>query len=397
MRDLLKRSITLNPAFTESYELLAFIGLVNNEQLDEAISYLQKALTYQPGNQRYALRIAEINARQDKLAEAMAIADKIAKTADDAQIKSDAENLLSNIRRNEEQRRQYETAIKSAGGGVPVLSRGIVEKEPTVEELEKAAAEANIVSINEALRKPAAGETRIIGRIENISCAKQPVVYTIRTDTENFKVSSADFQGLVLNTFDGQSAGRVEVGCDAKIAAAPAVLTYKAKPDPRKIIRGELVAVEFVPKDFRLLEGKELEEATARVNSSGQIVDTASPQNADSQMRNAMMAAMKAAMRKPAAGQRQMLGFIERAECTNKGTFFFFKSQSQSLKLSVASQTLEIRAFTPDAGRVQLGCAMKNVDVPVVVTYKDAADAKTKSNGELVSLEFVPPNFVPED
>jgi tetratricopeptide (TPR) repeat protein len=50
MRESLKKAIQLNPTFTESYELLAFVNLVNNEQLGEAVSYLQTALKYQPGN-----------------------------------------------------------------------------------------------------------------------------------------------------------------------------------------------------------------------------------------------------------------------------------------------------------------------------------------------------------
>jgi hypothetical protein len=44
--------------------------------------------------------------------------------------------------------------------------------------------------------------------------------------------------------------------------------------------------------------------------------------------------------------------------------------------------------------QVQIGCGMKNIDIPVVVTYKDAPNAKAKTGGELVSLEFMPANFV---
>ena len=60
MRELLNKAIAISPSFTESYELLAFVNLVNNEKLDEAVAHLQTALKYQPGNQRYAVRIAEI-------------------------------------------------------------------------------------------------------------------------------------------------------------------------------------------------------------------------------------------------------------------------------------------------------------------------------------------------
>jgi cytochrome c-type biogenesis protein CcmH/NrfG len=40
MREMLKKAIALNPTFTESYELLAFVNLVNNEELDDAVAQL---------------------------------------------------------------------------------------------------------------------------------------------------------------------------------------------------------------------------------------------------------------------------------------------------------------------------------------------------------------------
>lgn len=113
MRSLLKKAIKINPAFTESYELFAFVNMVNNEQLDESIKYLQKALQYQPGSQKYTLRIAEIFLRQRKFKET----GKIAATSDDAEVKSRAENLTGQISqvqevfvRQEESRKKKEDA-----------------------------------------------------------------------------------------------------------------------------------------------------------------------------------------------------------------------------------------------------------------------------------------------
>jgi len=42
MRDALQSAITLKPAYTESYELFAFVNLVNNEQHDEALELNRK-------------------------------------------------------------------------------------------------------------------------------------------------------------------------------------------------------------------------------------------------------------------------------------------------------------------------------------------------------------------
>ena len=118
MRALLKRAIEINPGFTESYELLAFVSLVTNEGLDAAVLLMRTALRLQPGSQRYTMRLAELYLRQDKFDIAAAIAEKVAKTADEPDIKGQADRLLSQLTqrkemlaRNEENRKRYEAAL----------------------------------------------------------------------------------------------------------------------------------------------------------------------------------------------------------------------------------------------------------------------------------------------
>ena len=110
--------------------------------------------------------------------------------------------------------------------------------------------------------------------------------------------------------------------------------------------------------------------------------------------RSIMLTAIRQNLRKPAAGEKQEMGFIERSECSNKGTFVFMKVGANILKLANSTpQTLLMRAYTPDVADLQLGCGMKQVDIPVVFVYRENADPKAKSVGDLVSLEFVPKTF----
>ena len=97
-------------------------------------------------------------------------------------------------------------------------------------------------------------------------------------------------------------------------------------------------------------------------------------------------------IRKPVGSERREMGFIEKSECTNKGMFIHVKVGAQILKLAYP-QGMVMGAYTPDIQGVQLGCGMKTLDIPVVVTFKPAAEAKAKVAGELVSLEFVPKSF----
>jgi len=401
MRESLKKSIALNPTFTESYELLAFVSLVNNEQLGEAISYLQTALKYQPGNQQYALRIAEIYLRQNKFAESSTIAEKIARTADEPEIKAQAENLVGQLKqmqevtaRNEAARKQYEEATKNLDQ--PVLNRRRTDGKPSSpEESAKAEEESHIRAINRSIRRAKANEKQIIGQIQKIVCKNGNITYNVKTDGEAFTLSSKDFQALEL-TSHISVAVNAEVGCEANIAGINLVITYKPQAKSTTDNRGELLAIDFVPKNFRFIEASEGGNETEEIYVSEAAAPLSPVKNEDfdQQRRAAMIQAIKNAMRQPQAGERRELGFIERVECGSKGMFFYIKNVVQTFKLSAASpQAIEIRGFTPEIEQLQLGCNLKQVDIPVVFTYKENADSKTKSNGALMALEFVPKSF----
>ena len=402
MRELLKKAIALNPRFTESYELLAFVNLVNNEQLDEAIGYLKTALKYQPGRQQTEMRIAEIYLRQNKFDAARAITEKIAKTADESQLKSQAENLTSQIQQrqeiiaeNENARRQYEAgrASGNTGNGQMMLVRRANSdaKIPTPEESAKIEAEEKLRSLNRSLRKPKDDEKQIVGQIQKIECKGKSVFYIVNSAGEIFTLTSKDFQSLTLTTYiaDNENA---EIGCGAKVADLNLVLTYRPQTDGKTTNRGELLVIEFVPRTFRLMNAAELavepEETLTKTASS------ATNENTDAARRAAMMQAIKNALRQPEAGEKRELGFIEKVECGGKGMFFYFKTATQTLKINAASpQAIKIRAFTKDAEQSQFGCGMKPMDVPAVFIYREKPDSKTNSNGDIVSMEFVPKNF----
>ncbi len=416
MRELLKKAIEINPGFTESYEMLAFVSLVSNEDLDEGLAAMHKALGLQPGNQRYAMRIAELYLRQEKFDQAAAIAEKVARTADEPQIKSQADNLIEQLRqrkeilaRNEESRKKYEAAIaagaKDGGSRPPLIVRGSDGKAPTPEEISKAQQEYIIRAINRELRKNSTQEIRLLGNLEKIDCKRGTVTYTVKADGQSFILTSKDFQGVALVTFitDG---GDAEIGCDAKVSVNKAVLTYKPKTTAKGISRGELVSVEFVPAYFQFVDLSvdpneapnvaESPQSTESVPATSEVVSNM-PSNDDfaAERRNAMMAHIKESLRKPNAGEKQEMAFIEKSECSNKGMFFYFKTPTQILKLSnPAANKLEMRAFTPDVEHLQIGCGMKAVEIPVVVTYAEMRDKKSKTNGELIALEFVPKSFV---
>jgi len=399
IRDLLRRAIAANPAFSESYELLAFVSLVNNDQLEEAATALRTALKYQPHNSRYIIRIGEIFARQNKFKEAQAIATKIATTTDEPMLKTRAERLIAEITERESIAAQNEAARIAneshgfgSGRGTDhqvLVRRNPGEDKPTSDQIAMAEKIAKLRAINRSLRPPRAGEKHVLGRISKIDC-KSNVIFSVKTDSENFSLASSDFRQLTILTFVPDN-GRGEVGCNSSLSDYVAVITYRDIPAPKAGPRGELVALEFVPNDFRFVDlNAEPDAPTYVIEETG---GQAAGSGGTAERRNAMMQAIRNGLRKPADGETQELGSIESSECTKEGMFFFIKTTAGILRLASPGQSMNLRAFTPDIESLQIACGMKPLDVPIVFIYKSGPDAKRKVAGDLVSIEFVPKTF----
>lgn len=414
MRDALKKAIALRPDFTESYELLAFVNLVNNDQLDESVALLKKALQYQPGNQRYALRIAEIMVRQAKYADAAAIASKIATTTDDPEVKSRAESLAVDIRQRQEydqRRAEAEKRYSSQGGlsGASTLRRPAGEKQLSEEEIAKITEIQTLRSINGELRKPADTEKRLLGFVEKIDC-KRGVVFDIKSGGETFSLVSKDFQGLEMNVFTPEAAD-LPIGCGTDVGSIQVAITYKERSIPGSTARGDLIALEFVPKNFRLLTEDEMKAQPSfiRVGPPPTSTDATSPpplkrqappapQDQEATRRKFMMDQIRGSLRQPLEGEKRATGYFDHIECTPKGNFFYFKTGDVMLKLlSDPEHRPDIKLYTQDLEGVQFGCQTKAIEFPAILVYKDAPVGKTRSAGDLLTLEFVPKTFVLEN
>ncbi len=417
IRELLAKAIALRPDFTESYELLAFVSLVTNDQLDSAISHLRTALKYQPGNQRYAVRIAEILMRQDKFEEAKSIAEKLAATTDDPGVRSQAEGVLSSLRmreeitaRNEAERKRFEerrNSVMSAGGGsAPVLLRRPDGTGPKVSpELEKFTSESLIFSINKFLRKPVGNEHRVLGSLGPIVCNDSTVTFAVESNGKKFSLSSKDFASLTLANYL-TAEETINVGCGANLNGMDLVLTF----DPSMASgtsAGNLIAIEFVPAGFRFMTEDErpvLPKGFTIAEDEGKNgnrpppppgpIGPANEVDAEARRREFMINSIRGQLKAPVAGEKRVLGFLEGTECNKRGMFFNFRTDSSILKLSASSaENLAIRVFSPDLGGLRFGCGMSALDYPVVIVYTDEPDRKNKTAGDIRSLDFVPKSF----
>jgi Flp pilus assembly protein TadD, contains TPR repeats len=407
MRGALKKAIALAPDFGESYDLLAFIALVNNDQTDEAAALLQKAIKLQPGNEKYVIRLAELYIRQGKFDLASAIAAKYSKSDDD-EIRSRASALESQIN----SRKTYEQQLaaynqrrdsRSSGqesSGEPVLRKREQQKPMSEEEIAKATAEASNRSINEALRQPQAGEKRVLGTIQKIECKGASITYQISvTGAGTLALLSKDFQNLPVTSF-APGADNISIGCGVDLSALYALVTYKEPSAPKPGAKSELISLEFVPKTFRLLTEQEMNAKTQTakvVEGSAEIISPARrdpPPAVQNSIRESMVQYIRSNIREPGAGEKRELAFLQKIECTNKGVFFNMKTSTSLLRLLNSDpRSLAIKVYAPDLGGVQFECNSSVLDFPAVVIYTDKPDSKLKTAGTILSLDFVPKNF----
>ena len=407
MRDALNKAIALNPTFTESYELLAFMNLVNNDSLDEAAALMQKTLKIQPGNQNYAMRLAEIYLRMNKYAEAGAIVDKIAKTTDQPDMRKRAENLglIVKQRRELEERLAAERKLHpdsvQENYSIPSALGSPTEKPMTEAEIAAAKSEAKMRAVNQMIRQLRAGEKRIIGHLQKIDCRSGLIGFGVKTPNETLTLMRKDFQSLELGVFV-EATKSVQIGCDANLAGFNALVTFK--PASASNGRAELIAIEFVPNDFRLMTGNELKQPPPRivpiesVDSNG-VAITLSPNGKLPDLaklrRDSMLLGIKAALRQPGEGERREIGYLDKIECAEKAVFFHIRTATQTLRLLDAiPKSRPIQIFAPDLEGTRFDCALRPVEFPAVFIYLDAPDAKAKTAGSITSLDFVPKSFV---
>jgi tetratricopeptide (TPR) repeat protein len=246
MRESLRKSIALNPNFAESYNLYAFISVVRNEEIDEAIAFLDKAVKLAPGNQWYQMRVAELYMRKEDFANARRTAQKIYETAPDDQLRVYAKNAINLIN-------SYEAQLESVRNYNNRPKQIVTDKPLTEEEIARLNEQAMLEAINQTLRRPRADEKRGLGFITKIECGAKGIDYAARIDNQILQFASESFDSLFLMSFDG-GLSNDEFGCGTLKKEMYAVITYRPLANAQTKSAGEIVAIEFVPKNFKFLK-----------------------------------------------------------------------------------------------------------------------------------------------
>jgi len=242
MRAELAKAIELNPAFPESYSLLAFVNTVTGEDLDGTIKLLNKALTLAPGRQDLSLLLAQVYLRQQKPDLAKQILEPLRNTKD-RNIKRQAELILASVK-------EYEDAMARFNAGPPSL------QEPKSESTAREPAATSMSEsdyLRESLRPVEAGEMRIQGLFVKLDCNNSGVAFfMIQSGDKLYKIRATALGNVQLISY---VQGPTEVSCGARKNQENVVMTFRPSSDAKDVkakIDGDAIAMELVPKDFQL-------------------------------------------------------------------------------------------------------------------------------------------------
>lgn len=148
----------------------------------------------------------------------------------------------------------------------------------------------------------------------------------------------------------------------------------------------QLVAIEQQAETIR----KDREEWEARHGKTGSSA-TGSGETIEHPFDPA--ASLRDSLRRPVTGETQEQGVLTRIDCDAKGITFVVKVNERLLKLNTdVFEHANIVSFSEDAGN-QITCGIRKTQNSVVVAYVPPTDSRTKIDGVLKSLEFVPPDF----
>lgn len=390
IRESLARSIKLNPSFAESHRLLAFVELASGGDLVAAEKAAKTASELQPGNQDGSLLLAQLYARQEKLLEAVAIANRLFAAPANPRIKAEAQSLLNvatAIARAKQDESTGTVKVRVAGRRPPTI---LQYRDLTPEQLARIDAERENYNFNLLVERPGDGETHALGTIDRIACDDGQIRFSIKTATERLTLRARKFDDLRFSVAVPGTRS-FAFRCDSRMPDDNALVVYRGEPRPGS--DGEITAITFVPKDFVYRTREELIAAPFVIvegrpggDISGNAKEAAAAREAmEREMRETQMSDIEERLRVPQPGDVRVIGVPESLTCQNGRINVSVKVGDEIRQFSAPiSKPFEVQSFNSQALLVELGCRAKLPSVPAVITYR---------GGELVAVEFVPTYF----
>ena len=254
MREELKKTIALAPRYAESYHLLAFVNLITNEQLDESIILLRRAMALAPGEKKFNYVLAQIYLRKQDFKSARQLLEPLARNGAAPEMQAAAQSMLDQVTVYEEQVTRYnarQEAMKAGSNGESQALRTRETSSGTDNPTTTAPSETDRHALlRDSMRAPKDGEQQARGLLVRVDCSAKGVIFTVKINDRLLKLHSDVLDAVQFTSWTPEVSG--DMTCGARHPADDVVVIYRAPKDGRAGSDGEMIALDFVPKDFVL-------------------------------------------------------------------------------------------------------------------------------------------------
>ena len=184
------------------------------------------------------------------------IIENLAKSAD-ADLRASAQTLQSRIEKIEEREKQiaeYKKQLSEPNGLSTSAPRIIPESEDEITPEDEAAVETlRNRRMNENIYTPGTNEIRAAGYLSAVNCKPSAaVVFNVRVGDKILHLGKTELDSLKLRSFSAETQNLM-IGCDAIKKDYYVVIIYKPAPNAKMKIDGELMSIEFMPPEFKLI------------------------------------------------------------------------------------------------------------------------------------------------
>jgi len=241
IRGFLKNAVRQNPGLIEAYRMLALISLANNDEIAETIAYVETAQKIGAQDFRLEYNLAQLYLYRKDFENARKTAAAMSKKCADKNFCERVQGFIAGLDSIEQKEKEIAELRRKYGfENVDFEAESLLPPE-----------EAMNRALNRSLRKPLANEKRIVGLLTGIVCGKT-VSFNIKGETQNLQLNKSSFDGILLISFNRNTAG-MRIECGRPKTEMFVVATYKTGTPEKSGSGGELLVLEFVPKEFKLI------------------------------------------------------------------------------------------------------------------------------------------------
>ena len=253
IRESVLKSIALNPDFAPNYDLMANVSLDTDSNYDEGIDYAKRGVALAPGDQGFALNLANLYIRKEDVENASRLVSRILSNPATPGIKSYAFKLtaiIMQLRKKLGDSGGYAVA-ETSGPPVKLTRTQGIPQGMTEEEYARRKREVEVKGINSALKRLKPNEKHLLGHLTQIKCTGKDFSYLVKSAAGDLVLYSKGIKSIVFDTYNVDLKD-LQLGCNLIKKPVFGVVTYRPLEGKPGII-GEMVRIEFVPEYFRFI------------------------------------------------------------------------------------------------------------------------------------------------